>query len=160
MGRFQAISYYKEKLSWHFFDTTSENAQLRTILTDPKYQQWIDSKDEQGRMIIGRCKDTEPISYWSYQPGDEQPHKLFDTRPKLSGAQLAPKQSISLKTRDGITIHGYLTMPQGVTNAPLIIKVHGAPGYVTLAILTQRYNFLPIEGMPALKSISWLNRIR
>jgi dipeptidyl aminopeptidase/acylaminoacyl peptidase len=42
---------------------------------------------------------------------------------------MAPMKAITYKTRDGLTIHGYLTLPKGVaaTNLPVVINPHGGP---------------------------------
>lgn len=42
---------------------------------------------------------------------------------------LAPIRPIALKSRDGLTLHGYLTLPRGVPaeNLPTIVLVHGGP---------------------------------
>jgi dipeptidyl aminopeptidase/acylaminoacyl peptidase len=38
-------------------------------------------------------------------------------------------QPISFSSRDGLTIHGYLTLPKGVAakNLPTVLVVHGGP---------------------------------
>src|SRR3546814_20908051 len=42
---------------------------------------------------------------------------------------MAPVQAISYQSRDGLTIHGYLTLPVGEAkkNLPCIINPHGGP---------------------------------
>jgi dipeptidyl aminopeptidase/acylaminoacyl peptidase len=62
--------------------------------------------------------------------------KLFDTRPALTKAPLVPMQSLELKSRDGLTLVSYLSLPPGSdTNGdgrpehpvPLVLNVHGGP---------------------------------
>jgi dipeptidyl aminopeptidase/acylaminoacyl peptidase len=62
--------------------------------------------------------------------------KLFDHRPALSGAPLQPMQAVEIRTRDGLTMVAYLTLPPG-TDAngdgrpeqpvPMVLNVHGGP---------------------------------
>ena len=67
--------------------------------------------------------------------------KLFDHRPDLAGAPLRPMKPVEIRTRDGLTLVGYLTLPvaskatQGDGSAnlrpakpvPLVLDVHGGP---------------------------------
>jgi dipeptidyl aminopeptidase/acylaminoacyl peptidase len=65
--------------------------------------------------------------------------KLFDHRPELAGAPLRPMKSVEIRTRDGLTLVGYLTLPtasQGGSRTntehpahpvPLVLDVHGGP---------------------------------
>ena len=47
----------------------------------------------------------------------------------LKADQLAPMKPIEFKTRDGLTIHGYLTLPLGrdPKNLPVVVNPHGGP---------------------------------
>lgn len=44
-------------------------------------------------------------------------------------AALATVQPVALQSRDGLTLHGYLTLPRGVPakNLPMVLVVHGGP---------------------------------
>ena len=62
--------------------------------------------------------------------------KLFEQRPVLASAPLVPMQSLELKSRDGLTLVSYLSLPPGSdTNGdgrpdkpvPLVLNVHGGP---------------------------------
>jgi dipeptidyl aminopeptidase/acylaminoacyl peptidase len=73
----------------------------------------------------------------SDNPGD---FYLFDRRSKktdylasrgqwLDQNQLAPKQPVSLHARDGLVLHGYLTVPRGkdANKLPLVVWIHAGP---------------------------------
>ncbi len=62
--------------------------------------------------------------------------KLFDQRPKLAGAPLVPMQSLEIRTRDGLTLVAYLSLPPGSdangdgrpdSPVPMVLNVHGGP---------------------------------
>jgi len=57
---------------------------------------------------------------------------------------LSTVQPISLKSRDGLTLHGYLTLPQGTSGKmlPMVLLVHGGPGFSDLAFARHGYNRL------------------
>ena len=54
---------------------------------------------------------------------------LTDVSPWLSEGELADMKPISYRSRDGLTINGYLTLPKGVLakNLPVVINPHGGP---------------------------------
>ncbi len=61
---------------------------------------------------------------------------LFTTRPNLEGQALAPMRPLEIKTRDGLTMVSYLSLPPGSDAngdgkpdqaLPLILFVHGGP---------------------------------
>jgi dipeptidyl aminopeptidase/acylaminoacyl peptidase len=56
-------------------------------------------------------------------------HFLFDHQPLYNSYTLASMQPISFQARDGLIIHGYLTLPCTYENKkiPLVLRVHGGP---------------------------------
>lgn len=48
---------------------------------------------------------------------------------KNAGQALAHTEPVSFQSRDGLTLHGYLTLPTGVKaqNLPMVLSVHGGP---------------------------------
>lgn len=54
---------------------------------------------------------------------------LYRPRPKLPSEHLAKMKPIKYKSRDGLTIHGYLTIPKGIKakNLPVVVNPHGGP---------------------------------
>jgi dipeptidyl aminopeptidase/acylaminoacyl peptidase len=64
--------------------------------------------------------------------------KLFDQRPALANAPLVPMQALEIKSRDGLTLVSYLSLPPGSDEngdgrpdygllKPLVVNVHGGP---------------------------------
>ncbi len=77
-----------------------------------------------------------PASTYLYDRKAAKLTKLFDSRPALVKAPLVPMQSLELKSRDGMTLVSYLSLPPGSdTNGdgrpenpvPLVLNVHGGP---------------------------------
>jgi dipeptidyl aminopeptidase/acylaminoacyl peptidase len=54
---------------------------------------------------------------------------IADVSPWLPESELADMKPISYKSRDGLTINGYLTLPKGVSakNLPVVVNPHGGP---------------------------------
>ncbi|HTJ27137.1 MAG TPA: S9 family peptidase [Candidatus Limnocylindria bacterium] len=90
----------------------------------------IDSIDRDDRTwLLSSLVDAGSPSYWSYDRATRHATKLFATRPALERYTLAPMTPITYPARDGLTIHGYLTVPAGVEPKalPAIVLVHGGP---------------------------------
>ncbi|TLY77608.1 MAG: S9 family peptidase [Gammaproteobacteria bacterium] len=62
--------------------------------------------------------------------------KLFEHRPQLAGVALQPMQAVEIRSRDGLTLVSYLTLPAGLGEAgsgrpaqpvAMVLDVHGGP---------------------------------
>jgi dipeptidyl aminopeptidase/acylaminoacyl peptidase len=85
-------------------------------------------------VVIDRV--TEPAAYWLYDREDKTLDKLFTIRPELEGETLAPMYPVEIKSRDGLTLVSYLSLPphtdpdaNGVPAepVPMVLNVHGGP---------------------------------
>ena len=58
-----------------------------------------------------------------------RPTLQYRSRPELPSEHLAHMKPVSYKARDGMNIHGYLTLPKGVEhkNLPVVMYIHGGP---------------------------------
>jgi dipeptidyl aminopeptidase/acylaminoacyl peptidase len=56
-------------------------------------------------------------------------YPVGDERPYIPQDSIAPVKSITYRARDGLQIHGYLTMPLGEANGPIpfVVLPHGGP---------------------------------
>jgi dipeptidyl aminopeptidase/acylaminoacyl peptidase len=79
---------------------------------------------------------TEPASTWLYDRSGKKLTKLFIGRPELVGAPLVRMFPETIKSRDGMTLVSYLTLPAGTDPdgdgkptqpVPLVLFVHGGP---------------------------------
>jgi dipeptidyl aminopeptidase/acylaminoacyl peptidase len=80
-------------------------------------------------MVVRTLNDRSLGSYYLYERAGDRLTKLADRNPWLAENQLAPMKPVSYKSRDGLTIHGYLTLPLGVApkNLPVVVNPHGGP---------------------------------
>jgi dipeptidyl aminopeptidase/acylaminoacyl peptidase len=80
-------------------------------------------------MIVRTMSDRSLGSYYLYQRAGDRLTKLADRNPWLDERDLAPMKPISYTSRDGLTIHGYLTLPLGVAprHLPVVVNPHGGP---------------------------------
>ncbi|HEX2623976.1 MAG TPA: prolyl oligopeptidase family serine peptidase, partial [Sphingomicrobium sp.] len=77
-----------------------------------------------------------PGEYWLYDRPTKVLTRLFLARPELEGQPLVPMHPREIKSRDGLTLVSYLTLPPGSdSNAdgvpdhpvPMVLVVHGGP---------------------------------
>ncbi|MCU1493035.1 MAG: family peptidase [Acidimicrobiaceae bacterium] len=85
--------------------------------------------DRDASWLVAFNQDAGPISYFAYERGSRRGRFLFDHQPALSRYTLASMEPFSFQSRDGLTIHGYLTFPPGLerTELPTVLFVHGGP---------------------------------
>jgi dipeptidyl aminopeptidase/acylaminoacyl peptidase len=79
--------------------------------------------------VVAYVVDDGPVYYYLYDRADRRAELLFSNRSDLERYTLAKMRPISFTARDGLTIHGYLTLPVGVApqNLPMVLNVHGGP---------------------------------
>jgi len=90
------------------------------------------TSDETGRRwVVGFNHDRDPGATYLYDHGTGESRLLFRPLPHLDPEQLAPMRPVTITARDGLALHGYLTLPVGVEpkNLPLVLVVHGGPWY-------------------------------
>ncbi len=126
-----AAIYTTWKEEFKFFDKTSEARMKRIRKELPDYEIFYSShnKDETLFTVVATNDKTRGL-YYLY---DDVTHKLTfiaNVAPWLDSTKLASTSPIEYKSRDGLTIHGYLTVPHGMESAqnlPVIVNPHGGP---------------------------------
>ncbi|MDY6940608.1 MAG: S9 family peptidase, partial [Cyanobacteriota bacterium] len=83
---------------------------------------------EETTWLVSYLTDDGPTYYYTYDRSSKTATLLFSDRPELEDLPLVPMQPISYPARDGLTLHGYLTLPMG-GEVPLasVLLVHGGP---------------------------------
>ena len=66
--------------------------------------------------------------YYTFDVKKDKLKEFANPSPWLNESQMAEMKPIKYKTRDGLTIEGYLTLPKGkAKNLPLVVNPHGGP---------------------------------
>ena len=119
------------KAERHFLDDT-----IRTIYEDIESKlggdreiNLVDSTLDESRFIAVTSGDRFPVSYFLYDVASAELTHIADSRPWLKSEHLASMQPIQYVSRDGLTIHGYLTIPVGLDpkQLPIVVNPHGGP---------------------------------
>ncbi len=81
---------------------------------------------------------------------------IFRPRPWLKPADAGGHEAGDLKSRDGLTLHGYLTLPKGVEprDLPAVLVVHGGPWLRIAGDMTRRRSSWPIAATRCSRSIT------
>ena len=88
----------------------------------------ISKNKEEDLFVVYAGSDRDPGAYYLYDVKSKKLDKIAETRPWLKSKDLAEMKPIQYQSRDGLTIHAYLTLPKGSSkNLPLIAHPHGGP---------------------------------
>lgn len=97
----------------------------------PKHQYVItDYTDDESMYLIAVTSDKLVGKYYTYDPKKNEFKFLYDLMPQLKEEDMAEMRPITFKSRDGKTIHGYITLPKATLEGkkvPLIVNPHGGP---------------------------------
>ena len=106
------------------------------------YASLINSFSDQGRAVQFRgiskdgdkilmnvFSDVDPGSYYLFDRSSNKATFLVSSMDWIKPDQMSEMMPIAYKARDGVTIHGYLTLPKDAEhrNLPLILHPHGGP---------------------------------
>jgi dipeptidyl aminopeptidase/acylaminoacyl peptidase len=128
------VSFFTDKRHYHFWDTQRRQLQEDLEGKLPGYEvvaadgQNQESKDET-RLLVRTFSDRSLGAYYYYNRVNGEFRQLAQVSPWLKECELAQVRPVQYQSRDGLTIHGYLTLPLGVEpkNLPVVINPHGGP---------------------------------
>ncbi|KMO72801.1 S9 family peptidase [Mycolicibacterium chubuense] len=88
----------------------------------------VSSDDSGQRWVVSFSHDREPGVTFYYDHSTGESRELFRPFPHLNPEALATMSPVTIRSRDGLDLHSYLTRPTGVPGpAPLVLLVHGGP---------------------------------
>lgn len=116
----------------HFFDPQSAVAKLYRKLEKAFDGQRVEitSMTADGKTALVLVNgDRNPGDFFIFDSTNNKADRLLGRKEWLDPRQVAEVNPVSFKSRDGLDIHGYLTVPVGgeAKNAPLIVYIHGGP---------------------------------
>jgi len=124
------VSYETDRQGYHFFDDRRARIQAHLDERLPGYDNRLisHSKDE-SRYVVHSGSDRSMGTYYLLDAETMELSKLFEISPWLEEDRMAEMASVEYRSRDGLRIRGYLTVPRDVEPAglPLIVNPHGGP---------------------------------
>ncbi|WP_186023210.1 alpha/beta hydrolase family protein [Burkholderia gladioli] len=132
------IWYEEAKIGRHHLDSFTEQLYADLDARVPSGEASIaGSTRDETRMLVRNASDVSTGSVWLYDVASRELTELETLTPWLDAADMAPMRPIEYRSRDGLTIHGYLTLPVGyeldggtladADKLPLIVNPHGGP---------------------------------
>ncbi|WP_338444939.1 S9 family peptidase [Pelagerythrobacter marensis] len=117
---------------------------------DPEIAQaldWLDARldgefgvqsrtDDDRKWVVWNDPLTAPSKAYIFDRDAQTLNEFYTSRPELEGAPLQAMHPLELKSRDGLTLPSYLTLPPGSdadgdglpeNEVPMILLVHGGP---------------------------------
>ena len=125
-------SFTTDKTQYFFLDKQRADLQKDLERRLPGYEVRLNGCNrEEDKCLVRTFTDRSRGAYYFYDLKSKDFRKLADVSPWLNDKDLAPMKPIKYQSRDGLTIHGYLTLPKGVAarNLPVVVNPHGGPWY-------------------------------
>ena len=124
------IAYTTWKTERKFLDEQAEQRynRLKQALGDYEIAVTSSNKNED-KFIVRTYSDRSLGAYYFYDATADTVEKISEVSPWLREAEMAEMKPITYAARDGLTIHGYLTLPVGAEakNLPVVVNPHGGP---------------------------------
>lgn len=124
------IGYTTWKRERKFLDKTIEGLYKKVEAKLPNYEFGVSSMNKDENLWIVRSySDRSRGAFYLYDVNKDEITKLADLSPWLSEDDLVEMKPISYRSRDGLMINGYLSVPKGkeAKNLPVVINPHGGP---------------------------------
>ena len=129
-----AAWYTDDRPRAHWFDADLGNLQVQidkavSAAVGDRAATIVSYSRDRSRMLIHLGGSNDPGRYYVFDQSDGMMKLFAQTNEKLKPQQLTSTRYTQYKTRDGLEIPAYLTLPAGrpAKGLPLIIMPHGGP---------------------------------
>ncbi len=125
------VSFYTDKQNYKFYDSWRRDLQLSLENKIPGVEVRLSSlsKDETKAIIVA-FSDRSRGTYYYYDIEKDELTMLAELSPWLKTDDMAKMSPVKYESRDGLTIHGYLTLPLNYNKGdriPVVVNPHGGP---------------------------------
>ena len=140
-----AVAFNRDKVKWKVVAdlvaddfrelTKNDRGELSIVSSDLDFKTWV----------VAYSADVKPADYYLYDRATKKLTHLFASQPELDKYKLAPMKPVTIKSRDGLELVSYLTLPVGVEpkKLPMVLMVHGGPWGRDAGATTPRRNGWP-----------------
>ncbi len=122
------VNFAKPAVLWFDAEYERLQADIDGALPDT-FNRIVSTSDDETKLVILASSDRNPGEYHLLDTRTFEMRRLLRTRETINPAQMAEVRPISFAARDGLTLHGYLTLPAGrePRHLPLVLHPHGGP---------------------------------
>jgi dipeptidyl aminopeptidase/acylaminoacyl peptidase len=115
-----------------FFDKTAPEARLQRSLEAAFAGRKVEvtSTTKDGKLaVVWAGSANNPGEYYLFDTVAKSANLIFSSRGAIDPETMAEVRPVEFKARDGLAMHGYLTLPKGSAgkNLPTVIMPHGGP---------------------------------
>ena len=124
------VNYTVAKNEMTFFDTWREDIQQKLEENLPGYEVGITSfSEDEAKAVVVTYSDKSRGTYYYYDIDKNKLTELGKASPWLNEEDMSDMKPVQYRSRDGLVINGYLTLPKGTNgkNLPVIVNPHGGP---------------------------------
>lgn len=128
-GAPQAVEFDYLAPRWSFLDPKLK-ADFESINREaPGFVDLVSRNNADQKWIVAIRRSDAPVTYYKFDRGLKKLTQLFAENPALAKFDLAPKKAAVIKSRNGLEMVSYLTIPPGVEakKLPLVLLIHGGP---------------------------------
>jgi dipeptidyl aminopeptidase/acylaminoacyl peptidase len=156
-----ALATY-DRLRWHAIDA-SLRADLDVIQTSaPGDVRLLSRTLDDKQWIVSTTLSDGPIKFWLYDRAKKKVEYLFSNMKALEDQKLAKMNPVILRSRDGLDLVSYLTLPRdadadgdgkpdtGKGPLPMVLLVHGGPWSRDSYALSSSHQWLASRGYAVL----------
>lgn len=123
--------YFGDEPRARFFDDTSSTARLyRSLTAALRSPVYITSSTRDGRTVLVQTwSGSNPGDFYRYDTVEKKAALLASRNRWIDPSQSAAVRPVALTARDGLKLHGFLTVPNGrqASRLPLVVMPHGGP---------------------------------
>lgn len=129
-GSLVSVSWTGERKEKHFFDKEWEEIQQGLEEKFKGYTTIVGGYDDaRTKAIAAIYNDRMWPKFYFYDFKTKETKEAANPYPWCDEKQMSHTKPINYKSRDGLVIHGYLTLPIGLEakNLPVVVNPHGGP---------------------------------
>lgn len=129
-GEIKAVRYEDDRYRMQWLDPEMKQLQSKLDEALPNAVNLVtDWSDDKNKILVFLAGGSDPGRYFLLDRATRQMHPVVDPYPRIDPAALADVKPIQYRARDGLMLHGYLTLPRGraAKGLPLILMPHGGP---------------------------------
>ena len=129
-GRLLGLTYESEVAETAWFDKDMKALQAEIDKQLPNTVNRIDCLDclKERRLLVLARSDRQPEITYLFDRSDRSLRPLLRSRPDVRAADMAPREVLRYKARDGLEVPVQVTRPLGTAGPrPTVVLVHGGP---------------------------------
>ncbi len=125
----EAVAFEYGKFSWQFVDPEVKHDFEIVENNAEGFFRLVSRDDADSKWLFAQIVDDGPQEFWLYDRVKKTKTFLFSDFPELANYKLAKQIPVEIKSRDGLTLVSYLTVPVGLErkNLPMVVYPHGGP---------------------------------